>query len=154
MSIWHANNNTAHKDRTCLKQTWEPIFLYRRIGSHRKVIAPNKTWDSERHNGDCFVGAIPQTVYNGEDYRQHPAQKPVSVMRWLVHALTEPGEKIASPFCGVAPCGVAATQLGRRYHGVETNAKFRRMAEERIAAYGPNAVEIQGGRRSRLNGKR
>lgn len=152
--IWHASNNVAHKDRKCFKQTWEPIFLYRRIGSDRKVISPSKTWDTERHNGDCFVAAIPQTVYNGEDFKQHPCQKPVSVMRWLIHALTEVGDLVVSPFCGVAPCGIAATQVGRRYHGIEVSQKYRKIGEERIAAYGMDAVSIKGGRRSRLNGNR
>jgi hypothetical protein len=40
------------------------------------------------------------------------------------------------PFCGVAPCGIAAVQLGRRYHGIDTDATYRRIAERRIAAYG------------------
>ena len=57
-------------------------------------------------------------------------------MRWLINALTEPGEKVVSPFCGVAPCGIAAVQLGRKYHGIEISRKYRRIAEERIATYG------------------
>jgi DNA modification methylase len=39
------------------------------------------------------------------ELKQHPCQKPVAVMRWLIHALSEPGEMVCSPFCGVAPCG-------------------------------------------------
>jgi DNA modification methylase len=57
-------------------------------------------------------------------------------MRWLIHALTKPGETVASPFCGTAPCGIAAVQLGRKYHGIETNRRYRKIAEARIAAYG------------------
>jgi len=73
--------------------------------------------------------------YSGHNLKQHPTQKPVSVMRWLIHALTDPGEKVVSPFCGVAPCGIAAVQLGRRYHGIDTNAKYRRIAKARMAKY-------------------
>ena len=32
MLAWHAPNNLAPKSRACFKQTWEPIFLYRRVG--------------------------------------------------------------------------------------------------------------------------
>jgi DNA modification methylase len=60
----------------------------------------------------------------------------VAVMRWLIHALSEPGEVVCLPFCGVAPCGIAAVQLGRRYHGIEASANYRRIAERRIASYG------------------
>ena len=85
---------------------------------------------------DCHVAPVPEVNYGGHDLKQHPTQKPVSVMRWLVHALTEPGEMVASPFCGVAPCGVAAVQLGRKYHGIEIDERFRRAAEGRISLYG------------------
>ncbi|MEI6541353.1 MAG: DNA methyltransferase [Planctomycetota bacterium] len=87
-------------------------------------------------SGRHLQASIPQTVYSGEDLKQHPCQKPVSVMRWLIHSLSEPGETVASPFCGVAPCGIAGTQLGRTYHGIDKDAKFRRVAERRVATYG------------------
>ena len=72
----------------------------------------------------------------GEDLKQHPCQKPVGVMRWLINALTEVGEKIVSNFCGTAPCGVAAVQLNRKFHGIETNGNYRKIAERRISMYG------------------
>jgi ParB-like chromosome segregation protein Spo0J len=111
--VWHANNNAGPKNPRWLKQTWEPIFLYRRHGASRRVVSDDKTWTADLHNLDCHVAPVPQTNYTGHDLKQHPTQKPVSVMRWLIHALTEPGEKVASVFCGVAPCGIAALQLGR-----------------------------------------
>jgi DNA modification methylase len=134
--IWHANNHCSPKSRRLFKQTWEPIFLYRRNGSTREIVTSGKQWDRELHNLDCHVAPIPQVNYREHDLKQHPCQKPVSVMRWLIHALTEPGETVASPFCGVAPCGIAATQLGRRYHGIESSANYRKIAERRITAYG------------------
>lgn len=136
MLIWHINNNGKPKSRRWLKQAWEPIFLYRKNSSTRSIISKDKSWTTDLHNLDCHVTSIPQTVYSGEDLRQHPCQKPVSVMRWLIHSLSEPGETVASPFCGVAPCGIAATQLGRIYHGIDSDAKFRRVAERRVATYG------------------
>ena len=136
---WHAKNSSALKSRPLFKMSWEPIFLYRRKGATRKVICSRKMWSTFQHNYDCFVATIPQSDYHGEDHKQHPCQKPVSVMRWLIYALSEPGEMVASPFCGVAPCGIAATQLGRQFHGIEINKTYRRLAEERIAAYGSRA---------------
>ena len=57
-------------------------------------------------------------------------------MRWLVNACLGPRcEVVCSLFCGVAPCGVAAVQLGRRYRGIEQSAEYRKIAEGRIAAY-------------------
>jgi DNA modification methylase len=62
------------------------------------------------------------------------------VMKWLINGLSKPGEKVVSLFSGVSPCGVAALQLGRQYHGIEINKKYRRMATERLAAFGSSAL--------------
>ena len=135
MLVWHANNQCGPKSRSLLKQTWYPIFVYRRKGSSRKVITDGKTWSTECHQLDCHVAAVPQTGYRGEDLKQHPCQKSSSAMRWLINAFSDPGAMVCSLFCGVAPCGVAAVQLGRRYRGIEQSAEYRKIAEGRIAAY-------------------
>ena len=135
MLVWHANNQCGPKSHSLLKQTWYPIFVYRRKGSSRKVITDGKTWSSECHQLDCHVAAVPQTGYRGEDLKQHPCQKSGSAMRWLINALSDPGSMVCSMFCGVAPCGVAAVQLGRKYRGIEQSAEYRRIAEGRISAY-------------------
>ena len=96
MLIWHANNQCGPKSRmTLLKQSWYPIFLYRRQGSSRKVITDGKTWYTECHQLDCHVAAVPQTGYRGEDLKQHPCQKSSSAMRWLINAFSDPGEWFA-----------------------------------------------------------
>ena len=135
MLVWHANNQCGPKSRSLLKQTWYPIFIYRRKGSSRKVITDGKTWSTECHQLDCHVAAVPQTGYRGEDLKQHPCQKSSSAMRWLINAFSDPGAMVCSLFCGVAPCGVAAVQLGRKYRGIEQSAEYRKIAEGRIAAY-------------------
>ncbi len=132
---WQANNHCGPKSRQSMKQSWYPIFLYRKRHSSRRIVRDDKAWDTERHNLDCHVAPLPQTTYRGEELKQHPCQKPVSVMRWLINALSEPTELVCSLFCGVAPCGVAAVQLGRRYRGIEQSAEYRKIAEGRIAAY-------------------
>jgi hypothetical protein len=38
------------------------------------------------------------------------------------------------PICTI--CGTAAVQFGRRYHGIEVSAAYRKIAERRIAAHG------------------
>jgi ParB-like chromosome segregation protein Spo0J len=81
MLIWHANNQCGPKSHSLLKQTWYPIFVYRKKGSSRKVITDGKTWSTECHQLDCHVAAVPQTGYRGEDLKQHPCQKSSSAMR-------------------------------------------------------------------------
>src|SRR3972149_1357833 len=138
--IWHYPNNKSPQSRMGFKQTWEPIFFYRRKDSQRKIGISGSEWGNGLNDFDCHVTAIPQTNYNGTEMKQHPAQKPVNVMRWLINATTEKGELVVDPFCGSGTTGIAAVQLGRRFHGIETNAEYREISERRIAAYGIREV--------------
>ena len=134
--IWQYRNTVKIKNRYTFRPSWEPIFLYRR-NDCRRLIKPSGTdWGDDFHDFDCHVAALPRNMDNGHAMKQHPCQKPVGVMTWLISAMTEPAEKVVSIFCGVAPCGIAAVQLGRKYHGVEINAKYRRIGESRLATYG------------------
>lgn len=136
LAMWHAPNSLAPKSREQLKHTWEPIFIYRKVGSKRLVHDLGSWWTGELHDLDCHAAPVPQSSCGGEDHKQHPCQKPVSVMKWLINALSKPGEKVVSLFSGVSPCGIAALQLGRKYHGIETNKDYRMIAEERLRAFG------------------
>lgn len=91
---------------------------------------------------DSHIAAVPQSNFNDADRKVHPAQKPVSVMRWLVNALTRPGELVADPYCGSGTTGIAAVQMQRAFHGIEINAEYLAAAERRIAAYGGMADAV------------
>lgn len=134
--VWHYKNNKSPQSRMGFKQTWEPIFFYRRAGSERKVGVSGLEWGDDLHDFDCHVAAVPQSNFNDAEAKQHPAQKPVSVMRWLINATTSPGELVADPFAGSGTTGIAAVQLGRRFHGIETDKGYAKIARGRIASYG------------------
>ena len=134
--IWHYPNNKSPQSRQMFKQTYEPIFMYRRKGCTREILIDGDEWGDELNDFDCHVAAVPQSNFNNEAMKQHPAQKPVSVMRWLVNATTRKDELICDPFSGSGTTGIAATQLGRRFHGIEIDANYLELAERRLATYG------------------
>ncbi len=141
--VWHYPNNKSPQSRQMFKQTWEPVFLYRKDGCEREIKiggGNDGQWGGDLTDFDCHVAAVPQTNFNDENMKQHPAQKPVSAMRWLVNALTDPGELVVDPFCGSGTTGIAAVQLGRRFHGIEIDEEFRTTAQGRIAKYGTETV--------------
>lgn len=70
----------------------------------------------------------------GANAREHTTQKPVPLMLELVELFTDPGEIILDPFCGSGTTGVAALRLGRRFIGIERDAKYAAVARERLAA--------------------
>ncbi len=134
--VWHYANNKKPQSSKEFKRTWEPVFFYRRIGCEHQVGVGGGEWGKDLTNFDCHVAAVPQTNFTDAEFKQHPAQKPVSVMRWLVNAVTQPGQLVCDPFCGSGTTGIAALQLDRRFHGIDTDADFLKLSERRMAAYG------------------
>jgi len=67
-----------------------------------------------------------------KDYRQHPTQKPLSVMRWILEKYSENNQTILDPFMGSGTTGVACKELGRNFIGIEISEKYFKIAERRI----------------------
>lgn len=134
--VWHYPNNKSPQSRMGFKQTWEPIYFYRKKDSCRLIGLSGGNWGDGLNDFDCHVAAVPQSNFNDQNMKQHPAQKPVSVFRWLINAATQAGEMVCDPFAGSGTSGIAAAQLKRPYHGVEIDPDFIELAKRRIATYG------------------
>jgi site-specific DNA-methyltransferase (adenine-specific) len=65
------------------------------------------------------------------DGAEHPTQKPVEIMKWSILQLDEP-QTIIDPFMGSGTTGVAAAKLGRKFTGIEVEAKYFDIACRRI----------------------
>jgi site-specific DNA-methyltransferase (adenine-specific) len=63
----------------------------------------------------------------------HPSQKPLPFMRFLVSRLTEQSGIILDPFMGSGTTLVAAKQLGRKAIGIEIEEKYCEIAVKRLA---------------------
>jgi len=64
---------------------------------------------------------------------EHPSQKPLPFMRFLVNRLTEQTDIILDPFMGSGTTLVAAKQLGRKAIGIEIELKYCEIAVKRLA---------------------
>lgn len=133
--IWHYPNTLKPVGRGHFRNSYDPIFIYRRKGSLAPPAATTN-WPAGVTQSDCHVGAIPQSNYLEVDRKFHPTQKPLSVALWLLSILSKPGDRIADPFCGSGTFGVAAVQLGRQYHGIELNEEYQKLTRHRILTYG------------------
>ena len=78
-----------------------------------------------------------QREWNGllgkEKGRDHPTQKPLSIMLWLIENYTNPGQTIFDPFMGSGTTGVACVQTGRNFIGCEIDPTYFAIAQKRIA---------------------
>jgi len=64
---------------------------------------------------------------------QHPTEKPVPLMSYLVVRSSDVGDLVLDPFMGSGPVLVAAQQLGRRAIGIEREEKYCEIAAKRLA---------------------
>jgi len=67
----------------------------------------------------------------------HPCEKPLPLMLWLVKTYSSPGDVILDPFMGSGTTGVAAIRTGRHFVGIEKDAGYFKIAEQRIRSAQP-----------------
>jgi DNA modification methylase len=98
------------KAGTGLFWTWQPIYVWR---------------------GNEMTGWDTVEMPVDGNY-QHPTQKPVNLMAWLINRIGE-AETICDPFMGSGTTGVACARLHRNFIGIERDAAHYKTACARIA---------------------
>jgi adenine-specific DNA-methyltransferase len=78
------------------------------------------------------VWEIPNVKGNHIEKTDHPCQFPVGLIQRLVLALTNEGQLVFDPFCGVSSTGVAALNEKRIYWGCEIEDKYLKVGEKRL----------------------
>ena len=66
-------------------------------------------------------------------YGKHPTQKPIKILTRMIKLSSRPGDIIMAPFAGAGSECVAAKMTGRHYIGFETEEKYCKISEERLA---------------------
>jgi adenine-specific DNA-methyltransferase len=81
---------------------------------------------------DSTIGDVIDWTYSGN--KLHPTQKPLSVLLPLVETFSAPQGLVLDPFSGSGSTLLAARTLGRSYLGIELDAKYHELAQQRLAA--------------------
>ena len=82
-------------------------------------------WTSFDKPSKCF-----REDRNPDGKRQHPTQKPISVMKWSIGFVS--CDVVLDPYTGSGTTGVACVRLGRRFIGIELEPKYFAIAKRRI----------------------
>lgn len=69
---------------------------------------------------------------NGEKRGDHPTQKPIGIMEWVISHMPAPCETIIDPFMGSGTTGVACMNLSRKFIGIEQHEPYFDIACRRI----------------------
>lgn len=67
-----------------------------------------------------------------EGRTEHPTQKPVALMEYLIKTYTNPGDTVLDNCMGSGTTGVACVNTGRNFIGIEKDPGYFEIAERRI----------------------
>jgi len=78
---------------------------------------------------------FPHTIleFAKDEGHEHPTQKPVALMAYLIRTYTQAGETVLDCTMGSGTTGVACKQEGRNFIGIERDPAYFAVAQKRIA---------------------
>lgn len=98
-----------------------------------------------KHRDNPEGSRYPKTVMKFKQEKGlHPTQKPVELMEYLIKTYTNPGDMVLDNTMGSGTTGVACIKTGREFTGMESDAKYFAIAEQRISDAVPVGEVAQG----------
>jgi site-specific DNA-methyltransferase (adenine-specific) len=73
---------------------------------------------------------------------EHPTQKPVALMEYLIRTYTNPGNLVLDNCMGSGTTGVAAMNTGRRFIGIERDPDYFAICQRRIQAPASKVIDL------------
>jgi site-specific DNA-methyltransferase (adenine-specific) len=121
--------------------------LLRKLGTVKKLngnsdakVYGQKEWirDTWTETGErCAKSVVyfsrPKNNQHTKTNQNHPTEKPVGLMQYIIEMHTDSGNTILDPFMGSGSTGVACARAGRNFIGIERDAKYHKIACDRIA---------------------
>lgn len=113
--IWQKNNVTP--SQFYMKNCEYVLFLRKGKAKWINNIGNSKTV----HQFDNIIGN-----------KNHPTEKPVSLMRFYIENSSNEGDVVLDPFMGSGSTGIACLNTNRKFIGIELDEKYFGIAKERI----------------------
>lgn len=90
-------------------------------------------WSREPKQKVSRVWSIPILDYRSlRDWKPHPTQKPVKLLRYLIEHYTSEGDVVLDPFVGSGTTAVACQQMNRQFIAIEKSAEYAQIAASRL----------------------
>jgi site-specific DNA-methyltransferase (adenine-specific) len=114
------------------KPCGNPLNLY---GGKSKISIKNSLINTRLHTG--YSGFNSNVLFFDKpntttQYRNHPFQKPVDLLEFLIKVYTDEGGVVLDPFMGSGSTGVACKNLNRNFIGIEIDPEYFASAQSRI----------------------
>ncbi|MBN1399408.1 MAG: site-specific DNA-methyltransferase [Anaerolineae bacterium] len=91
----------------------------------------------------CDVWDMPNVKANHVEKTEHPCQFPVALVERLILALSNKGDLVVDPYIGVGTTAVAAVRQGRRAAGADIEARYIKIAKERLEAAWSGSLRVR-----------
>ena len=95
----------------------------------------------------CWFGLeYPKSTYNSAWQKQHrifhPTIKNAECLAWLIQISSDPGALVFDGFMGTGSTALAALETGRRFLGAEIFPAYWQTAQQRLAAWHEEHINI------------
>lgn len=101
-------------------------------GKSRRSDNYGKYGDSVSVNNEYYPTNLLRISNAVRKGRQHPTQKPVALMEYLIRTYTNEGDTVMDNCMGSGTTGVACMNTGRRFIGIEKDDVYFEIAKNRI----------------------
>lgn len=120
--------------------TYNPQFFYkehkRKMGGmhlkpHSRNYGSQKNHICEAHDNMCYplsIISIPQVRGNSKEKLDHPTQKPVALMKYLINTYTNEGATVLDFCVGSGTTAVAAIETNRNFIGFDNDLNSYQIA--------------------------
>lgn len=137
-----------------IKETGGEPFHHIKRRSTRNTSNYNSSYDPTKqlpnHDGSRFPTSVMKVRYEPDFFNAssngkrttHPTQKPVALMEYLIRTYTNEGEVVLDNCMGSGTTGVAAVRCGRRFIGIEMDARYFEAAKSRIQEEEARAISM------------
>jgi len=123
--LFVAAKNFVQMRPTAMQWSFDPVVCW--------WTGTGKPWSAGTSSKDFAIAntapvvATPSNIEKG-----HPCPRPLDLLRLVVGQWVRPETICLDPFAGSGTAGVACSQLGRRFIGIEIEPKYYEIACERI----------------------
>lgn len=104
-----------------------------RTYNDRCAVCKKKFIGSAKSRCQCPKGVKKTNKSVYKNHNNHPAVKPIALMEYLVKLVTPPNGICIDIFSGTGSTGIACSNLGFNFIGIEIEARWHEMAKARIS---------------------
>lgn len=104
---------------------------------------PSDIWEFVAKEWDEELWDIPNVKANHPEKTEHPCQFPIELVERCVLALTNEGDWVLDPYCGVGSSLIASLRHNRKSMGVDKEAQYIDLARQRVEDFYTGKLRIR-----------